>query len=135
MRRAAQRRIGARVTRGERPAAERGLAGAARDEDVGDAAQELDIAAVGGGGDREVAVVEAVALEDAGAHGGQGLERLGGRAEEHRPGLTAGARGAVGLVQAPGKAVHALEVPAAQHADRPGGGAQARTVSAPGSTS
>ena len=71
---------------------------------------------------REVAVVEAQALEDAGLDGRQRLQRLGRRTQE-------GALGVVAVVQAPREAVLALDAPAALEDD-----AQAMTVSAPGQT-
>jgi hypothetical protein len=72
-----------------------------------------------------VAIVEAEALEDAGLHGRQRLQRLGRRAQEGL--LVVGA-----IVQAPDEAVLALDAPAALDDDPVG--AQATTVSAPGQT-
>ena len=78
-----------------------------------------------GAGQREVAVVEAQALEHAGVDGGQRLQRLGRRAQE-------GLRAVVAVGQAPGEAVLALGATAAFDDDAVG--AQAMTVSAPGQT-
>jgi hypothetical protein len=81
-----------------------------------------------------VALAEAEAVEHARGHGGQGLEGLGGRAQEHRAGVAAAADGAVGRGEPPREAVHALDVAATANGDGAGGG-HPTTVSAPGSTS
>src|SRR3954468_10664407 len=133
--RGAARRAGrARVAGEERAAAERVLAQAARDQDLADAGEVRAVAAVRRARDGEVALVEGEALEHAGADGRQRLERLGRRAQEDGARVAAAAARAVRLVQAPGEAVHALDVAAAQDADG-AGGAHQTTASAPGTTS
>jgi hypothetical protein len=98
---------------------------AAGGEDLGHPRDVLGRAAVRGAGDREVAVVEAEALEHAGPDGRQRLQRLGRRAQE-------GLLVVVAVGQAPDEAVLALDAAAALDDDP--AAAQATTVSAPGQT-
>ena len=72
-----------------------------------------------------MAIVEAEALEHAGAHGGQRLQRLGRRAQE-------GLLVVIAVGQPPHEAVLALDATAALDDDP--AAAQATTVSAPGQT-
>ena len=106
----------------------------AREQDLGDPGEVLAVAAVRRARDGEVAVGQAEAVEHAGPDGRQRLERLGRGAHEDRADVAAPAHRPVGVVQAPGEAMHALEVPAARDAHGAGGG-QPTTVSAPGRTS
>ena len=95
-----------RIARGDGAAGQVTDAEPAGREDLGHPGDVLGRAAVRGAGQREVAVVEAQALEHAGVDGGQGLQRLGRRAQE---GLLVG----VAVGQAPGEAVLALGATAA----------------------
>ena len=113
------------ITRGDDAAREVADAQPAGREDLGHPGDVLGRAAVRGAGQREVAVVEAQALEHAGVDGGQRLQWLGRRAQE-------GLRAVVAGGQAPGEAVLALGATAALDDDAVG--AQAMTVSAPGQT-
>ena len=134
VRAALERGGGARVAGEQRAAAERALADPAGEQDLGDAREVLAVAAVRRARDREVARRELEALEDAGADGGQGLERLGRRAQEDGTDVASAADGAVRFAQSPGEAMHALDVAAAPDAHGAGGGQQT-TVSPPGRTS
>jgi hypothetical protein len=128
------RRGGPRVARRQRPASEGVLREPGRGQDVRHAREVLVVRAVRGARNREVTVVEAEALEHAGAHGGERLERLGRRPQEDGARTPAAAHRAVAVDEAPREAMHALHVPAAKDADG-AGGAHATTVSPPGTTS
>ena len=114
-----------RVARRERAAGQVIDAQAAGGEDLGDPGDVLGRAAVRRARHREVAIVEVEALEHAGAHGRQRLQRLGRRAQE-------GLLVVVAVGQPPGEAVLALDATAAFDDDP--AAAQATTVSAPGQT-
>ena len=112
-----------RVARRDRAAGQVRDAQAARGEDLGHPGDVLGRAAVRRARHREVAIVEPEALEHAGAHGGQRLQRLGRRAQE-------GLLVVVAVGQAPHEAVLALDATAALDDDP--AAAQATTVERPG---
>ena len=114
-----------RVARRDPAAGQVPDAQAARGEDLGHPGDVLGRAAVRRARHREVAIVEPEALEHAGAHGGQRLQRLGRRAQE-------GLLVVVAVGQPPDEAVLALDATAAFDDDP--AAAQATTVSAPGQT-
>ena len=108
---------GARVERQLRAAAERALDQPAGREHLGDALHVRVGPAVRRARERQVALAEPEALEHAGAHAAERLQRLDRRPREHRQLRVRPGHGAVRVHDAPGDAVLGLHRTAPQGDD------------------